>query len=78
MNILENIFGQLTLGLSKLLPLSPFSDYLDVLEGLPAIGWLNWIVPVRQILVIFGAWLVAVGLFYGYSILLRWLKVLGD
>lgn len=76
--ILENIFAQLKLGLSKLLPLSPFSDYIGVLSDLPAVGWLNWFVPVRQILIIFSVWLTAVGLFYGYSILLRWLKVLGD
>ena len=78
MNIFQNFFAVIKSGLASILPLSPFTPYIDMLQDLPALGWLNWFVPVREILVIFAAWLVAVGLFYGYSILLRWLKVLCD
>lgn len=64
--------------LVKVLPTSPFQQYLAYFEDLPYLSWLNWFVPIRAGLVVMGAWLGAIALFYLYSIVLRWVKVIGD
>ena len=64
--------------LLQLLPLSPFTQFIDQFRNLPFLGYLNWFFPVGDCLGVMAAWLTAVGLFYLYSILMRWLKVIGD
>lgn len=72
---LINAFGELLL---TVLPKSPFKPYIELFRGLPYLGWLNWLVPVRACLVIMASWLSAVAIFYLYSIIMRWVKVIGD
>ena len=60
----------------SLLPLSPFSDYIDKLEQLPYLGSLNYFVPVGTCLKIGAAWLSAIALFYLYSVVARWIKLI--
>lgn len=76
--MLENIFGWLKGILSSVLPLSPLQQFIDQFRDIPYLGWLNWVVPVQGILTVLAAWLVSLAAFYLYSVLLRWLKVLGD
>ena len=64
--------------LLQLLTLSPFTQFIDQFRNLPFLGYLNWFFPVGDCLKVMAAWLTAVGLFYLYSILMRWLKVIGD
>ena len=61
-----------------LLPTSPFQEFVTQFSSLPYLGWLNWFFPVGDCLVVMAAWLVAVALFYLYSIAMRWLKMIGD
>lgn len=61
-----------------LLPTSPFQEFVTQFSSLPYLGWLNWFFPVGDCLVVMAVWLTAVGLFYLYSILMRWLKMIGD
>lgn len=72
---LFNAWGQKIL---DLLPKSPFQEFLDNFGSLPYLGWLNWFFPVGDCLVVMAVWLGAVGLFYLYSIVMRWLKMIGD
>lgn len=60
----------------KLLPLSPFTDILDKLEQMPYLGYLNYFIPIGTFIKIGEAWLVSVGLFYLYSIILRWIRAI--
>lgn len=60
------------------LPVSPFAGYLDQFASLPALGYLNWFFPVRGCLTVMAAWLAAVTLFYLYSVVARWVKLIGD
>lgn len=76
--MLETIFEWLKDILSSVLPLSPFQQFIDQFRDIPHLEWLNWVVPVQGILIVFGAWLSVLTAFYLYSVLLRWLKVLGD
>ena len=60
----------------SLLPLSPFADAIDNLSQLPYLGYLNYFVPVGTCLKIGTAWLAAIALFYLYSVLARWIKLI--
>lgn len=74
----EVVFETFAQKLLEVLPLSPFQQFIDQFRSLPYLGWLNWFFPVGTCLTVMAAWLVAVGLFYLYSILMRWLKIIGD
>ena len=69
-----NIVHQLV----ELLPTSPFADFIDDFGQLPWLGVLNWFFPVRECLIVMTAWLAAITLFYLYSVVMRWVKVIGD
>lgn len=74
----QTVFDTFAQKLLELLPLSPFQQFIDQFRDLPYLGWLNWFFPVGPCLTVMLAWLGAVGLFYLYSILMRWLKLIGD
>lgn len=80
MDLLIYFFAKSKALLLSVLPLSPFRQFLDDFAIISAskLGWLNWLIPVRQILVVMGAWLGAVTVFYIYSVIARWAKVIGD
>lgn len=64
--------------LISVLPTSPFAPFIEQFGQLPALGWLNWFFPVRGCLTVMAAWLTAVSLFYLYSVVARWVKLIGD
>lgn len=80
MDILNLFFGKAKELLLKMLPLSPFTQFLDQFAAIYSVnlGWLNWLVPVRGMLTVMAAWLAAVTVFYMYSIIARWVKIIGD
>lgn len=81
MDILTSFFDTAKDFLLSVLPLSPFKSFIEGIQlaiGAKYLGWLNWFVPVGQILGVLAAWLSAIALFYMYSIIMRWVKVIGD
>lgn len=62
----------------SLLPRSPFASFIDQFSGLPFLGYLNWFFPVGGVLTVMAAWLGAITLFYLYSVIMRWIKMIGD
>lgn len=62
----------------EVLPTSPFQDFIDNFSNLPYLGYLNWFFPVRGVLSVMAAWLGAIALFLIYSIIMRWVKMIGD
>lgn len=64
---LNFIFGMLPTSPFTLLRSSPFASLL---------AQINYFIPVYEFVVILEAWLVAVGVFYVYSIIARWLKAI--
>lgn len=78
MDFFGKIFDRFSDALKSVLPHSPFKDFLADFADIPYLGYLNWFVPVKGILVVMGAWLGVISLFHLYSIVMRWLKVLGD
>lgn len=61
----------------SVLPTSPFQPFIKDLASLPYLGYVNWFIPIGDFIKIGLAWLVSIGLFYLYSILLRWIKMTG-
>lgn len=64
--------------LIQLLPQSPFKDIEVAIESSTGLAWLNWFFPVSECLTVMSAWLVAIGLYYAISVILRWVKIIGD
>lgn len=75
---LETLFNSFAQKLLDVLPTSPFQEYIVQFRSLPYLGWLNWFFPVSGCLAVMLTWLGAVGLFYLYSIVMRWVKLIGD
>lgn len=64
--------------LLTVLPTSPFREFIDEVSDLPYLNYLNWFIPVATMIKISKAWLTAIALFYIYSIVMRWVKMIGD
>lgn len=75
LNELWNSFSSLLL---SVLPTSPFAKFVNDLGDVPYLSWLNWFVPFDDFIIIGASFLAAVGLFYAYQVIARWLKVIGD
>ena len=72
--LLDKFFGFVL----AFLPSSPFTPYIEKLRDIPYLGYLNWLIPVGDFLIVGGAWLSAIVIFYAVSAILRWIKVIGD
>jgi hypothetical protein len=70
------LFTQFWDKLLKVLPVSPFLKFFDYFEDLPALGYLNWFFPVKDCLFVMAAYLVAVGVYYGFSVIMRWIRAI--
>lgn len=76
MDSMSSIFDKFADVLKTVLPTSPFRQFLDSFASIDYLGYLNWFVPVGDILKVMIAWLGAVTAFYIYSIVLRWIKAI--
>lgn len=72
------IFQKMGEFLVNVLPLSPFQGFIDSIGSFDYLGWLNWFFPVGDCLIVLSAWVTVIGAFFLYSIVMRWLKVIGD
>lgn len=78
--MLQNVseFGTKILLMSlvlSLLPMSPFTGFNYLIEQIPYLSYLNWIIPVSEILVIFESWLVVVAVYYGILYLINYVGI---
>lgn len=53
---LSDVFGGFLDKLLQLLPRSPFAAYLDAVEALPALRYLNWFLPLGEMVVVLEVW----------------------
>ena len=74
-SIITTVNGLLDKALG-LLPQSPFRAFIDEIGEHEWLGYVNWLIPIDKFIVIGEAWLVAVGLFYLVSVILRWAKAI--
>lgn len=62
--------------LLQFLPGSPFKAFLDSFAAIPELGYLNYFIPVAEMIAIGEAWLLCVGIFYLYSAVMRFTKLI--
>lgn len=60
----------------QFLPGSPFKAFLDAFASIPELGYLNYFVPIAEMIAIGEAWLFCVGVFYLYSAIMRFTKLI--
>ena len=58
-----------------LLPDSPFAILSNTAVG-QYMGWLNWLVPLEQMVAVLEVWLSAILIYYVYVTILRWIKAI--
>lgn len=73
---MKELLDKFLSALLSLLPLSPFTGVIDQLAALPYLGYINWFIPIGKMLQIGMAWLAAIALYYAYSVIARWLKLI--
>lgn len=78
MDFFTTIFNAFAELLKEVLPTSPFREFLDQFAEIEYLGYLNWFVPVGDIIIVMELWLAAVSAYYLYSVVMRWVKVIGD
>ena len=78
MDLFVNLFNSFADALTKVLPTSPFQEYIELFADLPYLDYLNWFIPIKSFVTIGLSWLGAITVFYLYSIVMRWLKMIGD
>lgn len=59
-----------------LLPESPFVGFSSLVSNIPFLSWVNWFLPISEMLVLFESLLVAVAIYYGILYLLNYVGVL--
>lgn len=75
---MENLWQAFGDKVQNILPLSPFRSVIQSIEQFPYLGWLNWLFPVHEVLVVTAAWLSCIAIFYLAQVVLRWIKVIGS
>lgn len=60
----------------SLLPESPFVGFSSLVSNIPFLSWVNWFLPISEMLVLFESLLVAVAIYYGILYLLNYVGVL--
>lgn len=61
----------------SLFPLSPFTPVIQELSSLPYLGYINWFLPIGDFLKIGTLWITAIAAYYAWSVIARWVKLLG-
>ena len=62
--------------LVQFLPLSPFRKAIDRIHSIPYIEEINWFIPIDEIVLILFYWGTAIGIYYSYMLILRWIKAI--
>jgi len=75
---MSGFFNGFYQNLINVLPHSPFQNFINSIGTIPFLSFLNWFIPVGTFINIGITWLGAIGIFYIYGIVMRWIKLIGD
>lgn len=73
---MKNLLDKFLQAVLSLFPLSPFREVIEELGSLPYLGYINWFVPIGDFVAIGTVWLAAIAVYYAWSIIARWIKVI--
>ena len=62
--------------LMKAFPTSPFAATIEKFSKLPYLGYINLFVHASVMVASVAAWRLAIGVYYIYSIIARWVKLI--
>lgn len=62
--------------LLSFLPDSPFTAFLGKTSSIPELGYLNYFIPIPEMIAISEAWLACIAVFYLYQAVLRFVKMI--
>lgn len=74
-----NLFKSIMDVIISVLPTSPFKGVIKGMESeevQQVLSYLNWFVPIKDVVAVLAGWLTAIGLYYIYVIVLRWIKAI--
>lgn len=71
---MEDFFMGLFNTIFSFLPDSPFQKAIYFIVNQPFLKYLNWLIPIDTFITIGGYWLTAIGCYYIYQVILRWIK----
>ena len=70
-----NALKGILIAVLSLLPDSPFNLIDNTVIG-QYLNYINWIIPMNQIIAILELWVVAIAIFYVYQAIMRWVKAI--
>lgn len=73
-NQLIKALGNIAEMMINILPESPFLIVENI--EIPYLKYLNWVIPVEEMLVILTYWVGAIAIYYIVQVILRWVKVI--
>lgn len=73
---IASVFDGIIQDILSVLPVSPFTQIIQTVRSWEWLGWINWFVPFGQAATLGVAWLAAIALYYGYSVIARWVKLI--
>lgn len=73
----QAIFLALVALILAFLPNSPFTTVAASISNIPYLQYLNWFFPVTECVAVLEVWLSCVLIYYVYSAIMRWVKVIG-
>lgn len=72
----QALFLSLLALVMSFLPVSPFRSVLESVGAIPYLNNLNWFFPVTECVAVLQIWVSAITIYYLYSAILRWIKVI--
>lgn len=76
LSYMKQILDKFLYTVLSLFPLSPFMPAILELSSLPYLGYINWFVPVGDFIKMGTLWITAIGVYYAWSVIARWVKLL--
>lgn len=76
MSAISGLFNQIWQGIISFLPGSPFKALISSFSNIPYLSYLNWFLPVTEMLAVMQAWLAVVAVYYVYSGLMRIIRII--
>lgn len=73
----QGVFLALLALVMAFLPSSPFQTVINTISNIPYLQYLNWFFPVSECIAVLEVWLAAIVIYYLYSAIMRWIKIIG-
>lgn len=70
------LFNNIYATIINLLPGSPFKAFGELFTDIPYLKYLNWFLPLSEMIAVLQAWVAVIAIFYSYKAILGFIKLL--